>query len=366
MLGSCCFYWFGSWYIEKVVPGDYGIPQLWNFLFPRAATSDRVRPSSFATPSIRLSSSAILHVDHFASRSEWIGQNDAVQLSDRHVLTNLGPNSLRERRGNRIRYPALLGDAPTSDWLLSTIRHSRRSPDDWRTVAILRRWCIQVKNGQFSRSTDQQRIRRRCQRSVSHRRSRSAEEESDDQCSIGKFQYSDQCPDDQYNERILHVSITIEKRSKASRDSQREERSATVSAPTSEVHHLPPPQWRRDETLRLTDRSRLLRSEFRTIEEIHLEIVRWWRLSLFIHSITMVIFPFLSHSLLSFSPFVDFFFSLLSHGNIPRTTWIIGFSLVPWISLWDMSRRWTFPWHIYGHHLFWNTSPAHILSKYSL
>ena len=80
-------------------------------------------------------------------------------------------------------------------------------PRDIAHSTILRRWCVQVKDGQFSRPTDEQRIRRRCQRSVSHGRSRSAEEESDDQCSIRKFQYSDQCPHDQYNERILHVSI---------------------------------------------------------------------------------------------------------------------------------------------------------------
>ena len=109
-------------------------------------------------------------------------------------------------------------------------------PRDITHSTILRRWCVQVQDGQFSHSTDEQRIRRRCQCSVSYHRSRSVEEESDDQCSIGKFQYSDQCSDDQYNERILHVSITIERRSKASRDSQHEERSATVSAPTSEVH----------------------------------------------------------------------------------------------------------------------------------
>ena len=86
MLGSCCFYWFGSWYIEKVFPGDYGIPLPWNFLFPRAATSDRARPSSFATSSIRLSSSAILHVDRIAL-------NDvSFDLYEDQITSLLGPN----------------------------------------------------------------------------------------------------------------------------------------------------------------------------------------------------------------------------------------------------------------------------------
>ncbi|CAM4800916.1 unnamed protein product [Rotaria magnacalcarata] len=35
MILSCVFYWLLSWYLEKVFPGEYGIPLEWNFLFKR-------------------------------------------------------------------------------------------------------------------------------------------------------------------------------------------------------------------------------------------------------------------------------------------------------------------------------------------
>ncbi|CAF4356920.1 unnamed protein product, partial [Adineta steineri] len=33
MIVSCVFYWILSWYLEKVFPGEFGIPLDWNFLF---------------------------------------------------------------------------------------------------------------------------------------------------------------------------------------------------------------------------------------------------------------------------------------------------------------------------------------------
>jgi ABC-type Fe3+/spermidine/putrescine transport system ATPase subunit len=110
MLLSSAFYWGLSWYLEKVFPGEYGIPHEWNFLFKR----DYWRPASRknqvisydnnaatltrpVTPLARSNSigAPVVHVDHLTKKfgPDKIAVNDvSFDLYENHITSLLGPN----------------------------------------------------------------------------------------------------------------------------------------------------------------------------------------------------------------------------------------------------------------------------------
>ncbi|CAF3818339.1 unnamed protein product [Rotaria sp. Silwood1] len=110
MLLSCVFYWTLSWYLEKVFPGEYGIPQDWNFLFKRdywrkettetqiyafdnhAATLTRPAASLARTNSI---GAPVIHVDRLVKKfgPDKIAVNEvSFDLYENQITSLLGPN----------------------------------------------------------------------------------------------------------------------------------------------------------------------------------------------------------------------------------------------------------------------------------
>ena len=107
MLLSCLFYWALSWYVEKVSPGEYGIPLAWNFLFKRDywRSTSRVNgyenplgvDSKTATALSRTNStgSPIVHVEHLVKKfgPDKIAVNDvSFDLYENQITSLLGPN----------------------------------------------------------------------------------------------------------------------------------------------------------------------------------------------------------------------------------------------------------------------------------
>ena len=99
MISSSLLYWFVAWYIEKVVPGQYGIAQRWNFLFKRSEarrrrTINRITPFPHSS-SISLEPSAIVHVDRLTKEfgPDQIAVNDvSFDLYENEITSLLGPN----------------------------------------------------------------------------------------------------------------------------------------------------------------------------------------------------------------------------------------------------------------------------------
>ena len=102
MIASCLFYWLCSWYIEKVFPGDYGIPFEWNFLFKRdywrseTGSTNRITPFPHSSSlSSSLPQSPIVHVDHLTKQfgPDKIAVNDVTfDLYENQITSLLGPN----------------------------------------------------------------------------------------------------------------------------------------------------------------------------------------------------------------------------------------------------------------------------------
>ncbi len=96
MIFSCIFYWMLSWYLEKLFPGEYGIPLGWNFLFKRNYwRSEKVDNH---TETIRRESSTdnpIVHVNHLVKKfgPDKIAVNDvSFDLYENQITSLLGPN----------------------------------------------------------------------------------------------------------------------------------------------------------------------------------------------------------------------------------------------------------------------------------
>ncbi|CAF2516694.1 unnamed protein product [Rotaria sp. Silwood2] len=110
MLLSCIFYWALSWYLEKVFPGQYGIPLDWNFLFKKdywrrettknqiyafdnhAATLSRPVASLARTNSI---GAPVVHVDRLVKKfgPDKIAVNEvSFDLYENQITSLLGPN----------------------------------------------------------------------------------------------------------------------------------------------------------------------------------------------------------------------------------------------------------------------------------
>ena len=107
MLLSCLFYWALSWYVEKVSPGEFGIPLAWNFLFKREywRSTPRVQGyenplgagSKTATALSRTNSngSPIVRVEHLVKQfgPDKIAVNDvSFDLYENQITSLLGPN----------------------------------------------------------------------------------------------------------------------------------------------------------------------------------------------------------------------------------------------------------------------------------
>ncbi|CAF1239735.1 unnamed protein product [Adineta ricciae] len=103
MLCSCLFYWCLAWYLEKVFPGEYGIPLDWNFLFKRSywrseVNSYEAESSSKSRSSLKRKQSAgkpIVHVNHLVKKfgPDKIAVNDvSFALYENQITSLLGPN----------------------------------------------------------------------------------------------------------------------------------------------------------------------------------------------------------------------------------------------------------------------------------
>ncbi|CAF1375172.1 unnamed protein product, partial [Rotaria sordida] len=110
MLLSCVFYWALSWYLEKIFPGEYGIPLDWNFLFKRdywrrETTKDQIYTfdnhaatlSRPITPFTRTNSigTPVVHVDHLVKKfgPDKIAVNEvSFDLYENQITSLLGPN----------------------------------------------------------------------------------------------------------------------------------------------------------------------------------------------------------------------------------------------------------------------------------
>ncbi|CAF3562792.1 unnamed protein product [Adineta steineri] len=110
MILSCFFYWGLSWYLEKVFPGEYGVPLEWNFLFKREYWRKTAGPnqvysydnhastiSRSSTPLVRTNSTntPVVHVDHLVKKfgPDKIAVNDvSFDLYENQITSLLGPN----------------------------------------------------------------------------------------------------------------------------------------------------------------------------------------------------------------------------------------------------------------------------------
>ncbi|CAM4906302.1 unnamed protein product [Rotaria socialis] len=103
MICSSVFYWTLSWYLEKVFPGEYGVPVGWNFLFKRdywrsEATVDQADSCSTRRKSVASRNSIgkpIVHVNHLVKKfgHDKIAVNDvSFNLYENQITSLLGPN----------------------------------------------------------------------------------------------------------------------------------------------------------------------------------------------------------------------------------------------------------------------------------
>ncbi|CAF4553933.1 unnamed protein product, partial [Rotaria sp. Silwood2] len=103
MIISCVFYWMLSWYLEKVFPGEYGIPLEWNFLFKRdywcSESIDRhtysFSNSNSSHSNANSNEKSIVHVNHLVKRfgPDKIAVNDvSFDLYENQITSLLGPN----------------------------------------------------------------------------------------------------------------------------------------------------------------------------------------------------------------------------------------------------------------------------------
>ncbi|CAF3666934.1 unnamed protein product [Rotaria sp. Silwood1] len=110
MLLSCVFYWILSWYLEKVFPGEYGVPLDWNFLFKkdywRRETgkmtnflfNNRIAKFSKSETSVEATNSSgapVIHVDRLVKKfsPDKIAVNEvSFDLYENQITSLLGPN----------------------------------------------------------------------------------------------------------------------------------------------------------------------------------------------------------------------------------------------------------------------------------
>jgi ABC-type lipoprotein export system ATPase subunit len=99
MIFSGGFYWLLSWYLEKVFPGEYGVPLGWDFLFKRDYwRPEKVdqQPNHIEVMSRRNSmGKPIVHVNHLVKKfgPDKIAVNDVTfDLYENQITSLLGPN----------------------------------------------------------------------------------------------------------------------------------------------------------------------------------------------------------------------------------------------------------------------------------
>ncbi|CAF4304943.1 unnamed protein product, partial [Adineta steineri] len=103
MIVSCVFYWILSWYLEKVLQGEYGIPLDWNFLFKRDYWRlEKVNHTIEAFPDLAVplkrthsNSTPIVHVDHLVKKfgPNKIAVDDvSFNLYENQITSLLGPD----------------------------------------------------------------------------------------------------------------------------------------------------------------------------------------------------------------------------------------------------------------------------------
>lgn len=91
------FYWVLSWYLEKVFPGEYGVPQGWNFLFKRdywrsIKINNQIRSVSKKKP---IRNAPIVRVSHLIKKfgPDKTAVNDvSFDLHENQITSLLGPN----------------------------------------------------------------------------------------------------------------------------------------------------------------------------------------------------------------------------------------------------------------------------------
>jgi ABC-type multidrug transport system ATPase subunit len=99
MIFSCIFYWLLSWYLEKVFPGEYGIPLDWNFLFKRDYwREEKVQSVSNHRSSFSRRNSTgipIVHVNNLVKKfgpDKTAVNNVSFVLYENQITSLLGPN----------------------------------------------------------------------------------------------------------------------------------------------------------------------------------------------------------------------------------------------------------------------------------
>ncbi len=97
MIFSCIFYWMLSWYLEKVFPGEYGIPFDWNFLFKKDYwRSEKINNHTESISKRNITDNIpIVHVDHLVKKfgPDKIAVNDvSFDLYENQITSLLGPN----------------------------------------------------------------------------------------------------------------------------------------------------------------------------------------------------------------------------------------------------------------------------------
>ena len=91
MISSSIFYAMCSWYVEKVFPGEYGMPADWNFLFKREERHDDQWREDLPLTTTR----SIVRVEHLVKRfgPDQIAVNDvSFDLHENQITSLLGPN----------------------------------------------------------------------------------------------------------------------------------------------------------------------------------------------------------------------------------------------------------------------------------
>ena len=96
MICSCIFYWILSWYLEKIYPGEYGIPLDWNFLFKyNYWRKEKIQIPMKSIIKKNLINNPIVHVNHLIKKfgPDKIAVNDiSFDLYENQITSLLGPN----------------------------------------------------------------------------------------------------------------------------------------------------------------------------------------------------------------------------------------------------------------------------------
>ncbi|CAF3806236.1 unnamed protein product [Adineta steineri] len=146
MIVSCVFYWILSWYLEKVFPGEYGIPLHWSFLFKRDYwRSDKVNHTIEAFPDRAVphkrthsNSRPIVHVNHLVKKFglDKIAVDDvSFDLYENQITSLLGPNG----SGKTTIFNCLIGIYKQTFGIITIESENGRDLDTRTNMELLRK-----------------------------------------------------------------------------------------------------------------------------------------------------------------------------------------------------------------------------------